>query len=48
MWTAESVRDPKTGRWSIQNMRHRTSSRYDRLTSLTVTATGQPLIAYTR
>jgi hypothetical protein len=47
-WTAESVRNPITGRWSIQNMRHRTSSHYDRLTSLAVTATGQPLIAYTR
>jgi hypothetical protein len=48
IWSAESIRDPKTGRWSIQNMRHRTSSHYDRLTSLTATATGQPLIAYTR
>ena len=48
IWSAESIRDPRTGRWSIQNTRHRTSSHYDRLTSLTATATGQPLIAYTR
>jgi hypothetical protein len=48
LWTAESVRDPETGRWSIGSIQHRTASHYDRLTSLTVTATGDPLIAYTR
>ena len=48
IWTAESVRNKKTGAWSIRNIRHRTDSHYDTLTSLTVTATGQPLIASTR
>src|SRR4051812_19661783 len=48
IWTAETVRDKATGRWSIRNVRHRTHSHYDRLTSLTVTATGRALVAYLR
>jgi hypothetical protein len=48
IWTAESVRDPRTGRWSIRNVSHRTDSHYDVLDSLTVTATGRALVAYKR
>ena len=48
IWTAESVRNPKTGRWSIRNLSHRSDSHYDELNSLTVTAAGRPLIAYRR
>jgi hypothetical protein len=48
IWTAESVRSKKTGRWSIRNIHHRTDSHYDLLRSLAVTAAGRPLIAYTR
>jgi hypothetical protein len=48
IWTAESVRDPDTGRWSIHRIRHVTHSHYDTLTSLAVTAAGRPLVAYTR
>jgi hypothetical protein len=48
IWTAEGVRNTKTGRWSIRNIRHRSNSHYDSLTTLTVTGLGRPLIAYTR
>jgi hypothetical protein len=48
IWTGESVRDPRTGRWSIRNVTHRSDSHYDVLDSLTVTAGGRALIAYKR
>jgi hypothetical protein len=48
IWVAESVRDKRTGRWSIRGIQHRTASHYDFLTSLAVTAAGRPLISYTR
>ena len=51
VWTAESVRDRKTGRWSIRNIRHRTDSHYDEIIEtnpLAVSAAGRPLIAFRR
>ena len=48
IWTAVSIRNKRTGRWRIRNIRHQTHSHYDRLTSLTVSATGRALIAYLR
>jgi hypothetical protein len=48
IWTAEGVRNRKTGRWSIRNLSHRSDSHYDELDSLTVTAAGRPLIGYLR
>jgi hypothetical protein len=48
IWTAEGVRDKKTGRWSIGSIHHRTVSHYDRLSSLTVDARGRALAAYLR
>jgi hypothetical protein len=48
IWTAESVRNPRTGRWSIRNIRHRSDSHYDVLDSLAVTAAGRALVAYRR
>lgn len=48
IWTAVSVRDKRTGRWSIRNIRHRSPSHYDSLSSLAVTAAGRPLIAFKR
>jgi hypothetical protein len=46
IWTAEGVRDKKTGRWSIGSIAHRTESHYDLLSSLTVDARGRALAAY--
>jgi hypothetical protein len=48
VWTAESMRDPRTGRWSIRNLRHRSDSHYDVLNSLTSTAAGRGLLSYRR
>jgi hypothetical protein len=48
IWTAEGVRDKKTGHWSIQSISHRTVSHYDHLSSLTVDARGRALAAYIR
>jgi hypothetical protein len=51
IWTAESVRDKKTGRWSIRNFRHRTHSHYDEIIEtnpLAVSAAGRALIAFRR
>jgi hypothetical protein len=48
VWTAERVRNRKTGRWALRSVRHRSVSRYDALLSLTVDARGRALAAYSR
>ncbi|MEA2469279.1 MAG: hypothetical protein QOE38_277 [Thermoleophilaceae bacterium] len=51
IWTADSARNKKTGRWSIRNIRHRTASHYDEIIEtgpLAVSAAGRALIAFRR
>jgi hypothetical protein len=51
IWTAESVRNKRTGRWSIRNMRHLTHSHYDTIIEtnpLAISAAGRALTASSR
>jgi hypothetical protein len=51
IWAAESVRNKRTGRWSIRNFRHLTHSHYDAIIEtnpLAVSAAGRALTAVRR